>query len=212
MKLLLDVENGRLAAADQSAFRPADRSWHPTAEKAPSGHEVSAIEAVAWLQNKSGCPCRVPVAVIGGRKATPGQLAAAEDMGRHLARMGLTLLCGGRQGIMEAACRGAAGEGGLSIGILPDSDPAVANPYVSVPLATGIGIARNAIVARGALCIVAVGGGYGTISEMAFGLQFGKRIFALADGPILDGVLTCSDPAQAAEAVAHTVLNLPLKE
>lgn len=210
MKLLLDVENARLTAADKSVFRPAERSWHPMEGKRPSGHEVTPTEAVAWLQTQSGCPCRIPVAIIGGRQATPVQLAVAEDMGRHLARMGLTLLCGGRQGIMEAACRGAAENGGLSIGILPDGDPAMANPYVSVPIATGIGIARNALVARSALCIIAVGGGYGTISEMAFGLQFGKRIFALADGPILDGVITCDDPAQAAEAVAHTVLNLPL--
>ncbi len=211
MKLLLDVENGRLIAAEKFVFRPGDRSWHPIEGQAPSGHEAAATEAVEWLQHESGVPCRVPVALIGGRQATPAQLAAAEDMGRQLARMGLTLLCGGRQGIMEAACRGAAEEGGLSIGILPDSDPAMANPYVSVPIATGIGIARNALVACGALCIVAVGGGYGTISEMAFGLQFGKRVFALADGPVLDGVLTCADPAEAAEEVAHTVLNLPLK-
>ena len=208
MTLLLDVETGQLATSDGKVFNAADRSWHPLEGDTPTGAEVAHVAAVTWLQKTSGTPCRIPVGVIGGRKATPEQLAAAEDMGRHLARMGLTLLCGGRQGIMEAACCGAAEEGGLSIGILPDGDPAMANPYVSVPIATGIGIARNALVARAALCLVAVGGGYGTISEMAFGLQFGKPVFAMAGGPVIEGVRRCEDPARAAESVARVVLNL----
>ncbi len=211
MKLILDLENGRLAGANKTLFRPEDRSWQPFEEEMPSAREVSPVEAVEWLQKNSGSPCRVPVAVIGGREATPAQLEAAEAMGRHLGRMGLTLVCGGRQGIMEAACRGATGEGGLSIGILPDADPAMANPHVSVPIATGIGIARNALVARAALCLVAIGGGYGTISEMAFGLQFEKKVFVLADGPVIDGAHPCADPDQAADAVARVVLNLPME-
>ena len=209
MKLLLDHDKGRLATTEGSLFRPSDRSWCPVEGETLSGRDATPTAAVAWLQKVSGFPCRVPVGVIGGRQASPAQLAAAEGMGRHLARMRLTLLCGGRQGIMEAACRGAAEEGGLSIGLLPDGDTSMANPHVSVPIATGIGIARNALLARAALCLVAVGGGYGTISEMAFGLQFGKPVFALAGGPRLDGVHACTDPDQAAEAVARVVLNLP---
>jgi len=208
MQLLLDLENGQLTTLEGLVFRPDDRSWQPLKTGAPTGREVAAIDAVKWLQKNTGFPCRVPVGVIGGRQATPAQLAAAKDMGKHLARMGLTLICGGRQGIMEAACRGAAEEGGLSIGLLPDADPARANPHVSVPIATGIGIARNALLTRAALCLVAVGGGYGTISEMAFGLQFGKQVFVLEDGPHLDGVHRCTDPDQAADAVARVVLNL----
>lgn len=211
MKLLLDPEHGRLGKPDGTVFRPSDRSWHSLGGARPSGQEVAPADAVKWLQRSSGTPCRVPVGVIGGREATPAQLAAAEDTGRRLARMGLTLLCGGRQGIMEAACRGAAAEGGLSIGLLPDADPAMANPHVSVPIATGIGIARNALLARAALCLVAVGGGYGTISEMAFGLQFEKKVFVLAEGPHLEGVHPCRDPAHAADAVARVVLNLPIE-
>ena len=147
MKLFLDLENGRLAGANKTLFRPEDRSWQPHEGEMPSAREVSPVEAVVWLQKTSGSPCRVPVAVIGGREATPAQLEAAERMGRRLGQMGLTLVCGGRQGIMEAACRGAAGEGGLSIGILPDADPAMANPHVSVPIATGIGIAEEDLLA-----------------------------------------------------------------
>lgn len=209
MKLFLDVANSQLASSDGKVFRPSERNWHTLEMEAPSGQEVALTAAVEWLQNTSGFPCRVPVAVIGGREATPAQLVTAEDIGKHLAQMGLTLLCGGRQGIMEAACRGAAGAGGLSIGLLPDADPAMANPHVSVPIATGIGIARNALVARAALCLVAVGGGYGTISEIAFGLQFEKRVFVLENGPRIEGVHLCSDPIQAAEAVARVVLSLP---
>jgi len=209
MKLFLDFENGRLTTSDGKRFVPSHRSWQPLETEAPAGREVTPSEAVEWLQNATGTLCRAPVAVIGGRDASPDQLAAAEAMGQHLARMGLTLLCGGRQGIMEAACRGAANANGLSIGLLPDADPAMANPYVSVPIATGIGIARNAIVARAALCLVAVGGGYGTISEMAFALQFEKQVFVLADGPHIDGAQRCSDVAQAADGVARVVLNLP---
>ena len=143
MKLFLDFENGRLATADGKVFVPANRSWRESETGSPAGREVTPTEAVEWLQNANGTLCRVPVAIIGGRKASPDQLTAAEVMGRHLARMGLTLLCGGRQGIMEAACRGAASANGLSIGLLPDADPAMANPYVNVPIATGIGIARS---------------------------------------------------------------------
>ena len=209
MKLFLDERKGRLATSEGFEFSLGDRSWRQPKGLVPAGKEITPVDAVIWLQRFSGSPCRVPVAVIGGREATFAQLRAAEDMGKHLALMGLTLLCGGRQGIMEAACRGAASEGGLSIGLLPDADPAKANPHVSVPIATGIGIARNALVARAALCLVAVGGGYGTISEMAFALQFKKRIFVLADGPHLDGVHSCASPVQAADAVACVVLNLP---
>jgi len=85
----------------------------------------------------------------------------------------------------------------------------MANPYVTVPIATGLGVARNALVARAALCLVAVGGGYGTISEIAFGLQFEKNVFGLADGPRIEGIHLCADAAQAADGVARTVLGLP---
>ncbi|MBL0712635.1 MAG: TIGR00725 family protein [Desulfosarcina sp.] len=209
MKLFLDYENGRLTTSEGKVLTPSDRSWHSIEPGESSDREVTPTEAVGWLQRTSGFPCRVPVAVIGGREAGPAQLAAAEDMGKHLARMGLTLLCGGRQGIMEAACRGAASADGLSIGLLPDDDPAMANPHVSVPIATGIGIARNALVACAALCLVAVGGGYGTISEMAFALQFGKKVFVLANGPHIEGVQRCTDAARAADEVARVVLGLP---
>jgi uncharacterized protein (TIGR00725 family) len=110
---------------------------------------------------------------------------------------------------MEAVCRGVAARGGIAIGILPDADFNLANPYVSVALATGIGEARNAIVARAGFCLVAVGNSYGTLSEVALGLQFGKPVFGLLGAAAVEGVVHFSEPAGALQAVADCVLALP---
>ena len=93
---------------------------------------------------------------------------------------------------------------------MPDDDAAAANPHVSVPIATGIGVARNAIIARAALCLVAVGGSYGTLSEVAFGLQFGRPVIGLCGAPEVVGVHAVADVYAALAAVARTVLALPL--
>ena len=87
--------------------------------------------------------------------------------------------------------------------------PALANPYVTVPIATGIGEARNALVARAAFCLVAIGDSYGTLSEVALGLQFGKRVFGLAGAARVNGVRHCASPDEAIDAVARVVLALP---
>ncbi len=208
MTLLLDSENRRLADADGRVFDPVGRRWSDSGS-AMRGTTVSLAEALIAVQ---GWPnrCRVPVGVIGGREARPDQLAAAESMGRVLAEAGMTVVCGGRQGIMEATCRGVAGAGGISVGILPDGSPESANPHVTVPIATGIGIARNAIVARAALCLIAIGGGYGTISEAAFALQFERPVFSLLDGPAIAGIHACDSVDQVLDGVARVVLGLPL--
>ena len=89
------------------------------------------------------------------------------------------LVCGGLGGVMEAACRGARERGGITLGILPGLDRAAANPHVSVALPTGLGEARNALVVRAADALIAVGGGYGTLSEIALALKAGKRVIGL---------------------------------
>jgi uncharacterized protein (TIGR00725 family) len=119
------------------------------------------------------------IAVIGGSAPTSEEAAAAEAVGRALAEEGATLICGGRGGVMEAACRGAKAAGGLIIGILPGTDRGEANPYVDIPIVTGIGAARNAIIARTAQAVVAVGGSYGTLSEIALALVFGVPVVGL---------------------------------
>lgn len=103
----------------------------------------------------------------------------AEEVGRQLARQGVILVCGGLGGVMEAACRGAAAEGGITIGILPGDSPRAANAYVQIPIVTGVGYARNLSVVKSAEAVIAVGGSYGTLSEIAYALQSGIPVIGL---------------------------------
>ena len=119
------------------------------------------------------------IAVIGGSSATPEEAALAERVGRALAQAGALLICGGRGGVMEAACRGAQEAGGLTIGVLPGGERSEANPYVEIAIATGIGYARNAIITRSADGLIAVGGSYGTLSEIGLALGFDKPLVGL---------------------------------
>jgi uncharacterized protein (TIGR00725 family) len=110
------------------------------------------------------------------------------------------VVCGGLGGVMEAACRGAKGAGGTTIGILPGVDRSAANPFVDVAIPTGLGEARNALVVRAADALIAVGGGYGTLSEIAFALKAGKRVAGIGTWEI-DGVERADSPEAAVEAV-----------
>ncbi len=157
-------------------------------------------------RRQRAAPLRVPVGVIGPRQATPAQYAAAQAVGRGIAEMGLALICGGRGGVMEAACQGAAEAGGIAIGVLPDADPASANPYATVVLASGIGEARNAVIARAALCLLAIGDNFGTLSEVALGRQFGKLVIGLEGAAQVQGVVQVRSPAEALEQVARCAL------
>lgn len=103
----------------------------------------------------------------------------AEEVGRQLAQQGVILVCGGLGGVMEAACRGAAAEGGTTIGILPGDSPRAANAYVQIPIVTGVGYARNLSVVKSAQAVIAVGGSYGTLSEIAYALQSGIPVIGL---------------------------------
>jgi len=119
------------------------------------------------------------VAVIGGGKCTPEEAARAEAVGRELARRGVILVCGGLGGVMEAACRGATLESGTTVGILPHDDPRMANPYVQIPIATGMGYARNLAVVNTAEAVIAINGDYGTLSEIAHALKGGIPVIGL---------------------------------
>jgi uncharacterized protein (TIGR00725 family) len=206
--LRLDRSIGRLSDAAGNIFRPADRTWTPSGAPATAA-PVSMVEAVGWLQRESGARLRVPVGVIGPRDAAADLLDVAKAIGQGLARMGLAVICGGRQGIMQAVCEGVAAEGGLSIGLLPEAEPQFANPFVGVAISTGIGEARNALIARAALCLVAIGNSHGTLSEVALGLQFGKTVIGLPGAADVPGVRHCRDAAAALDLVAAVVLNLP---
>ncbi len=119
------------------------------------------------------------VAVIGASQPSAQELRLAEEVGRELARRGAVLVCGGLGGVMEAACRGASAGGGLTIGILPGDSCDTANPFVQIPIVTGLGWARNITVVKSARAVIAVGGAYGTLSEISFALQSGIPIVGL---------------------------------
>ena len=119
------------------------------------------------------------IAVIGGDSPPPEALPLAEAVGRELAQRGHVLICGGRGGVMEAACRGAREAGGHTIGVLPGPDRHHANHYVEFPIVTNLGAARNAIVVLSAEAVIAVDGSYGTLSEIALALVHGKPVVGL---------------------------------
>jgi uncharacterized protein (TIGR00725 family) len=139
------------------------------------------------------------VAVVGAGDAAPEQRETAEEVGRLLGERGAVLVCGGLGGVMEAACRGAKEAGATTLGILPGLDRAEANPYVDVAVPTGMGEARNALVVRAADALIAVGGGYGTLSEVALALKTGKPVVGLGSFD-LDGMVQSASPAEAVEA------------
>lgn len=147
------------------------------------------IDVLQQLAARQAGPDRLrqPVAMIGPSDATEAQKACAFRIAKTLAATGIAIVCGGKGGVMEAASRGAHEANGVVIGILPDDDSRFANPYLTVALPTGLGEARNAVIARSAICLIAIGGGLGTISEMALGLKWGKPVFAMLDAEAVPG-------------------------
>ncbi|MGH2399204.1 MAG: TIGR00725 family protein [bacterium] len=140
------------------------------------------------------------IGVIGeSRFSDPAHEALADGVGRRIAAAGCALVCGGLGGVMEAACRGARAAGGMTIGILPGSDRMEANPFVDVAVATGMGQARNALIVLTADALIAIGGGFGTLSEIGLALRHGKPVI---------GLLTW-DAARAGERVPIVVVQTP---
>lgn len=143
------------------------------------------------------------IAVIGSSRPTEKERGLAREVGRLVARAGATLVCGGLGGVMEEACRGASEEGGLTVGILPGNDRRDANPHVRVAIATGMGEARNIIIVKSADCCIAVGGGYGTLSEIALALRTGTPVVGLEtwrmEGREPDTVVRAENAGEAVE-------------
>ena len=141
------------------------------------------------------------IGVIGGSSVDQATYEIAYEVGRLLAEAGAILICGGLAGVMESACKGAKDTGGTTIGVLPGLRIEEANPYVDIPIVTGLGHGRNLIIINTANALIAVEGKYGTLSEIAFALQSGKRVYGLGTWEI-DGVIAC---ASAEEAVAKAL-------
>jgi len=119
------------------------------------------------------------VGVVGSSKAEPELLRLAEEVGVEIARNGAAVVCGGLSGVMEAVCRGARSVGGLTIGIIPSDNKEDANQYVQIPIVTGMGMGRNIMLVKTADVLIAVGGEFGTLSEIAQALNLGKKIIGL---------------------------------
>ena len=138
------------------------------------------------------------VAVIGPGDASAAELAVAEEVGARLVDLGATVVTGGLGGVMEAASRGAKSRRGLTIGLLPGLDRSEANGWVDVAIATGLGEIRNALIVRTSDALVAVGGGVGTLSEMAFALKLGRPVIGVGTFEV-EGVVQVASAAEAAE-------------
>ncbi|OGD21067.1 MAG: TIGR00725 family protein [Candidatus Aminicenantes bacterium RBG_16_63_16] len=144
------------------------------------------------------------IGVIGGRTADNKTLEAAKQVGELIARAGAVLVCGGLGGVMAAAASGARKAGGLTVGILPGNEPGEANIHIDVPIATGLGYTRNSLVAMNSDALIAINGGYGTLSEIAYGNIYDKPVIGLGTWNI-DGVIVAGSPDKAVELALQAV-------
>jgi uncharacterized protein (TIGR00725 family) len=119
------------------------------------------------------------IGVIGNSSCSPEEAKLAESIGELLAQRGATIVCGGLGGVMEAVCRGAKSKGGVTVGILPGENSSMSNHWVDIPVATGIGEARNVAIVKSAQAVIAIGGGYGTLSEIAYALKSSIPVIGL---------------------------------
>jgi len=153
-------------------------------------------------------PAAPHIAVVGPADADPELYELARETGRLIALRGAVVVCGGLGGVMEAAARGAREGGGASLGILPGEDRGTANPYLTMAVASGLGELRNGLLVSTADAVVAVGGSWGTLSELALALRSGKPAICIAGwsvvdrgGAPVDGVAGAASPAEAVAAI-----------
>jgi uncharacterized protein (TIGR00725 family) len=140
------------------------------------------------------------IGVVGASECHEALEKIAEETGGLIAKSGAVLVCGGRSGVMEAACRGAKNEGGMAVGIVPDRSPG--NPYLYAVIKSNLGIARNALVVGSSDAVIAIGGAYGTLSEIAMALKEEIPVFGINTWDI-PGIVRCENPE---EAVSKAIL------
>jgi uncharacterized protein (TIGR00725 family) len=148
------------------------------------------------------------IGVIGAASCPSSVAEIAYIVGKEIARRDAILVCGGLGGVMEAACKGAKEENGLTIGILP-GDRENANQYVDIRITTGMGEARNVIVARSSDALIAIAGKYGTLSELAFALRFDVPIVGIATWNIDIPILKAKNPKQAVDMAFDAIKKAP---
>lgn len=176
---------------------------------------------VCWIDFKSDGGDDPPamtfniIGVIGASRPDRRTYELAEEVGKEIAKRGAAVLCGGLGGVMEAVCKGARSEGGLTIGIIPSDFRDDANKYVQIPIVTGMGIGRNVMLVKSADALIAVGGGFGTLSEIAHALNMGKTVIGLGtwklerayDKPI-PGLVNAGDPNEAVKLAMESILGM----
>ncbi len=147
------------------------------------------------------------IGIMGASECSPEVYALAHEVGSRVAKLGAVLVCGGRTGVMEGAAAGARQEGGTTVGILAGTDPEDANPYIDIPIVTGMGDARNAINILTSEVIIAIHGGFGTLSEIALALKAGRPVIALKswsvvhpEGTLPPGIIKAESAAEAVQA------------
>lgn len=141
------------------------------------------------------------VSVVGASNCCSTIYNEAMELGRLLAKEGHIIFCGGRTGVMEAVAQGAAMCGGITFGILPGRDPKDANKYITYPILTGLGEMRNFLVVLNGDVVVAVSGGYGTLSEIALAKKIGKPVIAMGRWQQIDGVIPAKDPKEVIDII-----------
>ncbi len=148
---------------------------------------------------------KIQIGVIGGGVYDNKTEMIAEEIGRELALRGVILICGGLGGVMEACARGAKRQGGTTIGILPGNSREDANRYIDHQIATNMGHARNAIIAASSDALIAVGGEYGTLSEIAIALKMRKRVVVIESKWGIEGTLKATDPQEAVDLALNAI-------
>tara|TARA_R100000365_G_C2741746_1_gene70391 strand:- start:211 stop:843 length:633 start_codon:yes stop_codon:yes gene_type:complete len=187
----------------EGRFDPWGWNWQP--DSVPDGvAAATASQAVAHLTTLGAR--RVPVGVIGPRECDEEKLVLAEQIGAGIGALGLTMVCGGRTGVMAAAAKGCRASGGLTVGLLPGHDWREANNDILLPIATGLSEARNMIIAKSSAVLIAVGGSYGTLSEIAYGLHFSKPVIVLANAHDVAGTERATDAEDALERLCGHLL------
>lgn len=150
------------------------------------------------------------IGVIGSGECSREAYLMAEEVGQRIAEKGGILICGGLGGVMEGAAKGAYKAGGIVIGILPGSSAIEANPYITIPIVTGMGLARNVVVVRSSEALIAIQGGYGTLSEMAFALQLGIPLVGLFTSFQDPRIIEARSPEEAVEKALGSIGALPI--
>jgi len=147
----------------------------------------------------------IQIGVIGAGQCSKEIEQLAEEVGKEIARNKATLVCGGLGGVMEASAKGAKQEGGNTVGILPGVSFEDANPFIDIPIVTGLSHARNVLVVRSSHVLIAIEGGYGTLSEIAIALKIGKPVVGLRTWKISDEIITVETPQEAVKKAIDLV-------